>query len=117
VFVQADHLFGVGTHWITKQDSVRIATLGHASVTATTDRCFDARPKGISHIVMWQRQREAVIPEIMARVRFTTRPSAPTWSSCPSGRIRKHGAILLAYWYSMDRCKSEVSDGRVWSSI
>jgi predicted transcriptional regulator of viral defense system len=27
VFVQAEHLFGVGTHWITKQDSVRISDL------------------------------------------------------------------------------------------
>jgi predicted transcriptional regulator of viral defense system len=27
VFVQAGHLFGVGTHWITKQDSVRISDL------------------------------------------------------------------------------------------
>jgi predicted transcriptional regulator of viral defense system len=27
VFVQAEHLFGLGTHWITKQDSVRISDL------------------------------------------------------------------------------------------
>src|ERR1039458_9296722 len=27
VFVQAEHLFGVATHWITKQDSVRVSDL------------------------------------------------------------------------------------------